>query len=134
MKNKGFPIKNLLTFLTIMIFFTACATKQPVLTSSATILFKTPKMKFYDKGFINKFSDFTQVQIFTAGQVVLDMKIFDDRVCTSTFKCKDVKTFNKEYLSSSYEDDFLKKLFEKPQKNIIHRDKKNKIFIKILKD
>lgn len=91
-------------------------------------------MKFYDKGFIYKFKDYTQVQIFSAGTVVLDMKIYDNRVCRSTFKCQDLKTFNKNNLSSSYEDSFIKELFERDEKEIIHRDNENKILIKIKRD
>lgn len=53
-------------------------------------------MKFNDKGFIFKFKDYTQVQIFSAGVAILDMKIYEDKVCKSTFKCQDLDTFNKE--------------------------------------
>ena len=91
-------------------------------------------MKFYDKGFIFKYKDYTQVQIFSAGRAVLDMKIYDDRVCKSTFKCQDLKTFNRENLSSSYDDSFLKELFDKNEKEIIHRDMANGILIKIRRD
>ncbi len=91
-------------------------------------------MKFYDKGFIYNYSDYTQVQIFSAGVAILDMKIYEDKVCKSTFKCQDLKTFNAENLSASYEDTFLKKLFNKKDKEIIHRDSENGILIKIRKD
>lgn len=119
-----------------LFIFTGCFnTTQPQLnSSSATILIKTPQMKFYDKGFIYKYKEFTQVQIFSAGTAVLDMKIYDDRVCRTTFKCQDLKTFNKENLSSSYPNNFLKELFEKEQKEVIHRDKENDILIKIIRD
>ncbi len=91
-------------------------------------------MKFHDKGFIYKFKDYTQVQIFSAGTAILDMKIYDDKVCKSTFKCQDLKTFNKENLSSSYADDFLKKLFERTEKEVIFKDPENNILIKIIRD
>ena len=91
-------------------------------------------MKFYDKGFIYKFKDYTQVQIFSAGTALLDMKIYEDQVCRSTFKCQDLKTFNKENLSSIYPDNFLKELFERNEKEITHRDKENEILIKIKRD
>lgn len=91
-------------------------------------------MKFYDRGFIYKYKDYTQVQIFSAGTAILDMKIYDDKVCKSTFKCQDLKTFNAQNLNSSYEDNFIKKLFERNEKEIIHRDTKNGILIKIIRD
>lgn len=114
--------------------FTACFSKRPELTSSATILIKTPAMKFYDKGFIFKYANYTQVQIFSAGTVVLDMKIYEDRVCKSTFECQDLKAFNKQNLDSSYNDSFIKDLFDKNEKDTIFRDKSNRILIKIKRD
>ena len=120
--------------LVVIFIFTGCFNKEAVLSSSATILIKTPQMKFYDKGFIYKYDDYTQVQIFSAGTVVLDMKIYEDRVCKSTFECQDLKSFNKENLDDSYDEQFLKNLFDKNEKDVIHRDKKNRILIKIRRD
>lgn len=120
--------------LVLAFIFTGCFNKEPILSSSVTILIKTPQMKFYDKGFIYKYDDYTQVQIFSAGTVVLDMKIYEDRVCKSTFKCQDLKTFNKENLDKSYNEMFLKNLFDKNEKEVVHRDKKNNILIKIRRD
>ncbi len=91
-------------------------------------------MKFYDKGFINKYDKYTQVQIFSAGTIVLDMKIYENKICKSTFKCQDLKTFNKENLNESYNEAFLKNLFDKNQKEVIHKDKQNNILIKIRRD
>lgn len=91
-------------------------------------------MKFYDRGFIYKYDNYTQVQIFSAGTAILDMKIYEDRVCSSTFKCQDFKTFNKQNLHSSYKNSFIKDLFEKNEKEIIHRDKEHGILIKIKRD
>ncbi len=107
---------------------------QLIKTSTATILIKTPKMKFYDKGFISNFNNYTEVQILSAGTSVLKLKIYENQICKDTFKCQSLKSFNKEFLHYSYEDKFLKELFEKDGKEIVHRDKKNKILIKIIKD
>lgn len=91
-------------------------------------------MKFYDKGFIFKYKEYTQVQIFNAGTAILDMKIYDDKICRSTFKCQDLKTSNKENLSSTYADNFLKELFERNEKEVSFKDKENGVFIKIIRD
>ena len=91
-------------------------------------------MKFYDKGFINKYDDHTQVQIFSAGTAVLDLKIYEDRICKSTFECQDLRTFNRQNLHESYDDMFIKDLFEKNQKEVVHRDRANRILIKIKRD
>jgi hypothetical protein len=69
--------------LTVLIFFAGCSTIKPQFVSSATILIKTPKMKFYDKGFITKYRDYTNVQILQAGTSVLTLKM-----CLTTSNCK----------------------------------------------
>lgn len=91
-------------------------------------------MKFYDKGFIYRYDNFIQVQVFSVGQAILNMKIYENRVCSSTFRCQDLKTFNRKNLHKSYDRDFLKKLFSSNKKEVIHRDRKNGILIKIRKD
>jgi len=107
---------------------------MPEHSKSASILLKTPKMKFYDKGFISYFPSYTQVQVFQAGSVVLDLKVYEDKICKSTFKCLSSKAFNEEFFHKSYEKSFFKDLVEKKEKKIIFRDKEHKILIKILKD
>lgn len=127
-------MKNLLLLFICLFLFTGCFQTKPQLASSATILIKTPTMKFYDRGFIYKYDTYTQIQVFSAGTAVLDMKIYEDRVCTSTFECQDLYTFNKQNLHESYDKNFLKDIFDKNQKDVVHRDRDNRILIKILKD
>jgi hypothetical protein len=91
-------------------------------------------MKFYDKGFISKYENYTQVQIYSAGKTVLDLKLYNNKVCKSTFECEDSTNFNKKYLHSSYKEDFLKSIFDEDKKESIFRDTKNKILIKIKRD
>jgi len=123
-------------FKTILVLFilSGCALKQPNLSQSATILLKTPGMKFYDKGFITQYDSYTQVQIFSAGSLVLNLEIYDDRVCKSTLQCLSLKEFNKQHLDSTYEENFIKKLFDKPSQKTVFRDRKHGILIKITKD
>ncbi len=121
-------LKKIVFILTIFLF-TACATKQPIITSSHTILIKTPQMKFYDKGFISQYEDYIHLQIFQVGNVVLDLKIYEDTVCQSTLKCISAKEFNEKYLHNSYKDDFLYNLFS--QKKIYFKDTINNILIKV---
>lgn len=127
-------MKNYFLLFLITIFLISCSNKNPTHSSSATILIKTPTMKFYDKGFISKYDNYTQVQIYTAGKTILDLKIYETKVCRSIIECEDSKEFNKKYLNPNYKDNFLKSIFDTTKKKIIFRDKKNNILIKILKD
>ncbi len=90
-------------------------------------------MKYYDKGFIIKDSNHVVLQIYEAGQSILQLFVYKDKVCTSAFKCLNATAFNAQNLSASYRDDFLFNLLGQNKKNIIFRDKKNRILIKINK-
>ena len=73
-------------------------------------------MKFYDKGFITKYTNHIQVQIFSAGNAVLNLTIYEDRICTSTFECLSPSSYNEQNLHNSYPKNFLKNLFENSDK------------------
>ncbi len=91
-------------------------------------------MKFFDKGFISKYQDHTEVQILSAGTAVLKLKIYENQICRDTFECQSLESFNNEFLHPSYDKNFIKELFENNDKEISHRDRINKILIKIRKD
>ena len=118
-------------YIVLILILTSCSLKQPQVSQSVTVLLKTPTMKFYDKGFISKYEEYTQLQIFNAGTLVLDLSIYEDKVCKSMLQCISLKEFNKENLHYSYEDTFIKKLLDRNDKKIVFKDKKNKILIKI---
>ncbi len=112
----------------------ACSVKEPQISQGATILIKTPTMKFYDKGIIKKYSNHTQVAIFSAGNAVLELKIYANRICKDTFECQTLASFNAQHLNSAYDDNFIKNLFDQEDKTIVFEDKPNNIVIKIVKD
>jgi len=124
-------LKHIILIITIFIFI-GCSQKQPTLSQSATIIFKTPLMKFYDKGFLTHYDDYIHLQIFNLGNVVLDLKIYEDQICRSTLECMSNKKFNERYLNKNYTDNFMYKLFK--QNKVYFKDKKNNILIKIIKD
>ena len=113
-----------------MIIFTlllvGCSSKQPIKSMSSTIIIKTPTMKYYDKGFIFYYEDYVKLQLLNIGKVILDLEIYPDKVCKSTFKCISSQEFNKEYLHTTYTNDFLYQLFKR--KKINYKDRKNNIF------
>jgi len=125
-------IKKILTFFLIILFFTSCSQKQAIENKSATIIFKTAKLKFYDKGFISRYSDHINLIIFNFGNIAFDLKIYKDKVCKGLFECVSHKEFNEKFLHKSYLDNFLYELFSK--QNIYFKDKKNKVFIKVIYD
>lgn len=121
--------RQIIFILGIFFIFAGCASKQPVKSSSHTVIFKTPVMKFYDKGFITKYDDHIKLEVYNVGQLVLYLEIYKGKVCQSTFECMKAEDFNLKYLHNSYKEDFLYNLFS--QNKIYHKDKKNNILIKV---
>jgi hypothetical protein len=97
-------------FTIISIFFVSC-TKKVEQSKSSVILIKTEKFKFYDTGFINKNSDFLEVEMFSTAKNIFNLKI-EDKICINNI-CYDKKVFNNDFLSSYYEDDLLENIFRK---------------------
>jgi hypothetical protein len=79
---------------------------------------------------VQYYDDFVRLQVFNAGIIIFDLKIYDDKICKNIFACFDSSEFNKKFLNENYDDDFLYKLFNK--KNVYYKNKKDKILIKIL--
>lgn len=106
-----------------------CASKHPIKSRSSTIIIKTPTMKYYDNGFIVYYKDYVKLQLLNIGKVILDLEIYPNKICKSTFECVSAKDFNKEYLNATYDEDFLYKLFKSNEIN--YKDKRNNILIKV---
>jgi len=119
-------------FPLIVFFFASCSSKQVLESKSATIIFKTKQMQYYDKGFITKYSDRINLSIFSFGQVALQLDIYPNRICESSFKCLSSQYFNNKYLSSSYKENFLYTLFQND--NINFKDKKIGVKIKVINE
>jgi len=120
---------NIFLIIIVTIIFTSCTSKQVKLSKSAIIIFKTPSMKFYDKGFVNIYDKYINVQIYNSGIVALSLDIYKDKVCKGFLQCMSGKEFNMTYLSSTYEDEFLYKLFS--SKKVYFKDRLNGVFIKV---
>ena len=115
------------------VFFLGCSSKQqPIATKSATIIFKTPSVKFYDKGFVEKYDEKVHLSIFNIGIPVFSLDIYENKICQGAFSCLDGAEFNKQILSPEYKKDFLYNLFK--SENINFKDLENGIFIKVLYD
>jgi hypothetical protein len=86
-------------------------------------------MKYYDRGFIFYYENHVKLQLLNIGKVVLNLDIYQNKICKGTFECLSSQDFNKKYLHDSYNNDFLYDLFRK--KKINFKDKKNNILIKV---
>ena len=119
-------------FSILILFFVGCGSKTPYISNTATILIKSPSMKFYDKGFITYYEDHIVLEVLSTGHSLLKLKIYDDEICKDSLRCMDADDFYKEFLNGEYKDDFLMQLLLKKGKVIQYKDKN--ILIKVIKD
>lgn len=85
-------------------------------------------MKYHDKGFVEYFEDHIHLQLLNLGTVVLELTIYENKICQGQFQCIDADEFNEKYFHSSYKSDFLYNLFQ--NKSVSFKDKTHKIIIK----
>ncbi|CAA6804539.1 MAG: Unknown protein [uncultured Sulfurovum sp.] len=118
--------KNMLLLFSIIFTLNSCSGKEAKKQESAFIVMKTPTVKFADMGFIYDTPSKVKVEVYTAGQPLVDLEINSQNICLSLMKCMDKKDFNKEVLSESYSDTLLENIFRgKPifeKKNLEKQD------------
>jgi hypothetical protein len=95
-----------------ILFFTACSLHKIEKEESAFIIIKTAKFKYADMGFISSNSSVVKVEIYGAGQPLMNLEINGINVCMSTFKCMEKKDFNAEVLHASYPETLLENIFK----------------------
>ena len=83
-----------------------CGAKPFVKSESATIILKTPKIKFADMGYVRSNEDVIALELFTAGQPVGKFEI-ESMVCVDGEGCLRKSSFNEEYLNVHYPDTLM---------------------------
>ena len=90
----------------LLLLLSGCGAKPFVKTESATIILKTPKIKFADMGYVRSNEDLIALELFTAGQPVGKFEI-EKMVCVEGEGCLRKSSFNAEYLNMHYPDTLL---------------------------
>jgi hypothetical protein len=103
--------KEIGLLLGTMLLFNAC-TAQPKKEESAFIVLKTAGMKYADMGFIKDSGSKLEVEMYAAGQPLLNIEINAVNVCMSTFKCMEKHDFNRRVLHASYPETLLENIFK----------------------
>ncbi len=92
-------------------FLSACTSKEYVQQNAAYIMFKTPTFKYADMGFIYENEEEIKIEIYSSGQALMSLEIFESSVCMSLLECMGKRAFNQEVLSATYPDDILENIF-----------------------
>ncbi len=92
-----------LIFLALML---AGCTKQPVPSTPAAVVFKSPTLKVAGTGFLKRGKS---LQLYNASTPLLELRL-GKRVCMNG-RCVSYEMFNKKFLSPSYPPTFIKNIF-----------------------
>ncbi len=104
-------LKKILIIVTVVYGLTACTGKDAKKQESAFIVMKTKTIKFADMGFIYSNIAGVRVEVYAAGQPLLDLNINSQNICLSLLQCMDKAQFNEEVLVSDYPSTLLENIF-----------------------
>lgn len=88
-----------------ILFFAGCSTKNYEFTQTKIVIIKSPKLKFADVGYLRNSEKSIELEIFVAGTAV--EKIAINHVICVRDGCMSKRSFNEEYLHSTYPEDIL---------------------------
>lgn len=120
--------------LLILLVLGGCGAKPFVKRDAATIVLKTPKIKFADAGYVRSNDDLVALELFTAGQAAGKFEI-ENLVCVEGEGCMRKSSFNAEYLSAFYPDTLMENVLRaKPIYEAQNLVKKSDGFEQIIED
>ena len=111
--------------LGLVILMQGCAQTRVHKEQSALIVWKSPAFRYADMGFVSDDGKNLKVEIYGSGSALMRLKIDENSVCMSQFRCMQKERFNRELLSSYYPAETLENIFRgKPlfgSKNIVRK-------------
>ncbi len=93
-------------WVSMVVLFSGCAIKEYAINEPKLVIFKTPKFRFSDTGYIRRNGDALQLELYSSGIPVKRFEI-NHLICVDNEGCMRKSSFNAAYLSVDYPDDFL---------------------------
>ena len=90
----------------LLLLLSGCGARPFVNSHAATIILKTPKIKFADQGYVRSNQDVVALELFSAGHPVGKFEI-EGMVCVEGEGCLRKSSFNEEYLNVHYPDTLM---------------------------
>lgn len=86
---------------------------QMLESSPYKVTMKTKKFAFSDTGFLNRYDNLINLQVFTMGELTLDLVVYlnKDEICTGTL-CNSKHGFNQTFLSGEYPDTLIENVLQ----------------------
>ncbi len=93
----------------LILFLSGCTAKPFTHSDAATIMLKSPKLKFADTGYLRSNEELAALELFSAGQAVAKIEV-NRLICVEGEGCMSKSSFNAEYLSAEYPDNLLENI------------------------
>jgi len=87
-------------FIILILFFTACSTKEYKHIEPKIFILKTTKLKFADLAYLRHSGDTIELELFVAGKAM--KRIYINNLLCIDEGCMRKSSFNKEYLYKEY--------------------------------
>jgi len=101
---------SLHVMLVTLFLFSGCALKHEINSSQAYLVtIKNPDMALSDTGFLNRGKDYTNVQIFAAGNALFNLEITENTICLNG-RCFDKVSFNQEFFHQKHYATFMEEI------------------------
>lgn len=97
----------------IVFLLSGCAVKKEITHSQAYVVtVKNPNIAISDTGFLNHGKNYTNVQIFSAGNILFNLEIMGDYICLDG-RCLDKLSFNKQFFGYEHYADLMLDILNK---------------------
>ena len=102
-------ILKIFSILLLTLFIVGCSYRVPIRTSQAyAVTIKLKGLAFSDTGFLNLGKEYTELQLYDAGEPVFKLKI-SQYTCIDSH-CFEKDEFNKKFLSKNYNPQTLENI------------------------
>ena len=93
-------MKKIYIFIAILLF-AGCAKISPQSSQAVSFTAISPSLKISDAGFIHRFKEKTELQIYNSGVSILKMDISHDKICLNS-ACDDEISFNRKFFKNEH--------------------------------
>ena len=93
----------------LILLLSGCVAKPFTHSDAATIILKSPKLKFADTGYLKSSDEMVALELFSASQAVAKIEV-NRLICVEGEGCMSKSRFNAEYLSAEYPDDLMENI------------------------
>ena len=89
--------------------FSGCAKLTPQNSKAINFTAISPSLKISDAGFIHRFAEKTELQIYNSGVSVLKIDISENKICLNS-ACDDEPTFNRKFFKNAHYNGFFSEI------------------------